>query len=175
MSKFCSSCGSALAAGAGFCSSCGGQVLTATAPVTPQQHVPQQPVPQQPGQFVPLAPKVKTKTNAILLAVFFGYWAWLYTFKRDKLKFFVGLGVGLVANVVALVSYLLNYGVQQQLIQCYTRALLNGYDLDLCNGYKTNYVGVWIGVVIAWGVWLWAVIDTARKKNDFFTNYPNGI
>ncbi len=171
MSKFCSSCGTALAAGSGFCSSCGSPVANAAAP-TPQP-TPQN-IPQQPAQYVPIVPKLKSKTTAILLAIFFGQWAWLYTFKRDKAKFFIGAGVGFVAYVVALVSYLLNFGVQQQLIDCYTTALLyNTIDLSFCEIYKPNFIGVWIGGAIGWGIWLWAVIDTARKKNDYFTSYPN--
>jgi len=35
----------------------------------------------------------KDKTVAILLAVFLGFWTWLYTYKRDAWKFWVCLGL----------------------------------------------------------------------------------
>ena len=35
----------------------------------------------------------KDKTAAILLAVFLGFWAWLYTYKRDAWKFWLCLGL----------------------------------------------------------------------------------
>jgi hypothetical protein len=35
----------------------------------------------------------KDKTVAILLAVFLSFWTWLYTFDKDKTKFWIGLGV----------------------------------------------------------------------------------
>ncbi len=33
----------------------------------------------------------KDKTVAVLLAIFFGFWAWIYTWDRDKGKFWFGL------------------------------------------------------------------------------------
>ena len=38
---------------------------------------------------------VKSKTAAIVIAVFLGYWSWLYTYKKNKRKFWIGLGVSL--------------------------------------------------------------------------------
>ena len=36
----------------------------------------------------------KSKTTSVLLAVFLGPWAWLNTYKRDSVKFWIGLVVG---------------------------------------------------------------------------------
>jgi hypothetical protein len=36
----------------------------------------------------------KSKTTAVVLAVFLGFWTWLYTNKIDMSKFWIGLGVG---------------------------------------------------------------------------------
>ena len=33
------------------------------------------------------------KTAAIIFAVCFGFWAWIYTFERDKSKFWLNLGL----------------------------------------------------------------------------------
>ena len=38
--------------------------------------------------------QAKSKTTAILLAVFLGWWTWCYTYKRDSAKFWIGLVVG---------------------------------------------------------------------------------
>lgn len=42
-------------------------------------------------------PKVsKDKTAAILLAVFLGFWTWLYTYKKDSWKFWLNLALAIV-------------------------------------------------------------------------------
>lgn len=38
---------------------------------------------------------MKEKTISVILAIFFGYWAWLYTYKVDATKFWVGLVISL--------------------------------------------------------------------------------
>lgn len=38
----------------------------------------------------------KDKTVAILLAVFLGFWTWLYTYKVDAWKFWLNLGLSIV-------------------------------------------------------------------------------
>ena len=39
---------------------------------------------------------VKSKAVAVILAVLFSFWTWCYTYKRDYVKFWVGLGVSLL-------------------------------------------------------------------------------
>lgn len=41
----------------------------------------------------------KSKTVAVLLAVFLSFWTWLYTYKKSAAKFWVGLGVSLFVSV----------------------------------------------------------------------------
>jgi DNA-directed RNA polymerase subunit RPC12/RpoP len=40
----------------------------------------------------------KSKTVSIVLAVLFGFWSWLYTYRKDRIKFwsFLGLILGLI-------------------------------------------------------------------------------
>jgi hypothetical protein len=54
----------------------------------------------QPNQY--LVPP-KTKTPAVLLAVFLGGWAWLYTYRADLSKFWISIGVGFFI-------FILNFG-----------------------------------------------------------------
>jgi predicted RNA-binding Zn-ribbon protein involved in translation (DUF1610 family) len=66
VSKYCPACGSGMVATAQVCMKCGTAV----------------------GQ-------IKSKSTAILLAVFLGPWTYLYTYKRNAAKFWIGLVVGL--------------------------------------------------------------------------------
>ena len=67
----------------------------------------------------------KQKMTAILLAVFLGFWTWLYTYRVDAWKFWLNLGLTVVT------------------------------------------LGIW-GICVAW---LWAVISTATRPEEFFENY----
>ncbi len=69
----------------------------------------------------------KSKTVAIVLAVIFGFWTWLYTYDyaTDKKKFWINL----VLSVLTL--------------------------------------GFWTLVA-----WIWAIIYTATKPDEYFTLYP---
>jgi hypothetical protein len=87
----------------------------------PYQQAPpyQQPPPNpygQPMYPVPAGihgpPNPKEKTPAILLAVFLGFWTWVYTWRRDQWKFWTNLGLtvltlgfwGVVAWIWAIVD-----------------------------------------------------------------------
>ena len=73
ITKFCSACGSGLVATAVVCPSCGtsqrsaGRIKTFVTP--------------------------KSKTTAVVLAVFLSFWTWCYTYRKDPAKFWIGLGV----------------------------------------------------------------------------------
>jgi len=45
----------------------------------------------------------KNKQTAVLLAVFLGCWTWLYTYKRDATKFWIGLVTGVIGGLLAFV------------------------------------------------------------------------
>jgi len=109
-SGFCSRCGAGMAVGAYACMSCGSP---ASGPIPPPptsfcSHCGGQ-IP--PGMFgcarcgMPMRPfgSPKDKTTAVLLAVFFGHWAWAYTFDRDKDKFWIGLAIWLVSFILCFV------------------------------------------------------------------------
>ncbi len=85
----------------------------------------------------------KSKTAAILLAIFFGHWAWLYTHREDGWKFWVA----------------------------FTISVLNGF-LLVVTVFLWLFLGFWPIVV---GLWLWAVIDTVVKPDDWYINYSQGI
>ena len=84
---------------------------------------------QQPGVSTPHQVVVaKDKTVAVLLAVFLGFWTWLYTYQKDSKKFWINLALsivtigfwGIVGWIWAIIdtvtkpeSYYLNYFQQQ--------------------------------------------------------------
>lgn len=76
----------------------------------------------------PLSPVIpKSKTPAILLAVFLGLWTWLYTYKVDAWKFWLNLVVSILT------------------------------------------LGLW-GLI----AWVWAIVDAARRSQDWYQSFPNG-
>ena len=81
--------GQAIMPGQRFCPSCSKPVV-ATASVCPQC-----------GTALG-APK--SKGIAILLAVFLSFWTWLYTYRMNKVKFWVGFGLAVVGAVLSIVG-----------------------------------------------------------------------
>ncbi len=90
---------------------------------------------------VPVAPP-KSKTAAILLAVFLSFWTWLYTYQRDSSKFWIGLGVA-----------------------------VGGWVLGVLLAFV--FVG-FILMLAPLGVWVWAIVDTATKPEQYYLRYPAG-
>lgn len=145
MSRHCGACGVSLDPRAVVCPRCG--------------------VPSQ----APLG--AKSKTTAVLLAVFLGPWTWLYTYARDAKKFWVGIGAALVWFVLLILAWT---ALAASVNTCTTQAALS-------NGCSVASTGAGFGIVVsvlAWiifpGIWLWAVIDTAVKNDWYFSNFPNG-
>ena len=82
---FCNNCGNHVPDAANFCRHCGSQIQQVVPHVAPQAY------PQQTFR-VP----EKSKGVAILLAVFFGLFSWLYTYKYDSWKFWLSLILALI-------------------------------------------------------------------------------
>lgn len=100
---FCRSCGKIIKKEADICPSCGVRQIT-----------------------VSRGGRGKSKVAAILLAVFLAPFNWLYTYKKDAKKFWIGL---------ALVILLF-----------------------------------WT-ILVPIGVWLWAIIDSATKSDEWYENF----
>ena len=72
-----------------YCKSCGNQIMK-EAEICPKCGV-------RVTNRVNVSPQVpKDKTVAVLLAVFLGFWTWLYTYKKDAWKFWLNLGLTVV-------------------------------------------------------------------------------
>ena len=132
--KFCTACGGGLIATAAICTHCGSPV---GAFVDPAQRF-----------YAPVPTKRRLKSTAVLLAVFFSSWAWLYTYKWNAQKFWLTL----VGNFVfQIVWFAMNYA---------------SYVVS-----PIFYEVVSIGVIL--GVHAYAIIDNASVPVEKLNRYPN--
>ena len=151
-SRFCSACGNAIVATAAICPSCG----------TPAQ--------SQAINYV----TGKSKTTAVLLAVFLGFWSWLYTFKVDKAKFFIGLGLQVITYILVFV-WLAELAVAQSVYaQCVSENWYSDYgDASTCDPTVGLFTPTYLmATAIGFVNWLWAVIDQSKRPREFFENFP---
>jgi hypothetical protein len=80
----------------------------------------------------------KNKVVAILLAVFFGQWTWVYTYREDGTKFWIAMAVNLACLVLTI------------------------FTLGL-------FLFFWIPILL--GLWLWPLIETITRKDEWFEGY----
>jgi len=101
--------------------------------------------------------KQKSKTTAVLLAVFLGPWAWLYTIALDWSKFLIGIGLFIGASVFIVLG--------EQAIW-----LLHGQLSEPQTVWELGLVAS--GVLLA-AIYIWAIIDTARKPGSWYDDYKS--
>jgi hypothetical protein len=158
--EFCMSCGAKPLAGNSFCPAC-------SAPTTPLSEIcvkcgtrliPQSVASGTIPQVAGVNPK--SKTASILLAVFLGFWTWLYTYKKDHWKFWVSLGISIVVGI--------GLGIA---MSWFVIAGINSFDsLDASAiGFIIAYI---LAIIVSFGLWVWSVVDTAIKKDEWYTHYP---
>jgi hypothetical protein len=95
----------------------------------------------------------KSKTAAVLIAIFLGYWSWLYTYKKDYKKFWVYL-ILIWAGVISI--WILVYS--------------NGLSAVLIN-YGT---WIWLYFLINASSYIWVLINSISRPLIFYENYPPG-
>jgi hypothetical protein len=86
----------------------------------------------------------KSKRASVLMAVFLAFFTWLYTYEKDRWKFWAGLGLFILASALAIPAGLsvFNFGSLTPI--------------------------TWI---IALGVWIWAIVDVTAKNEPWYKNY----
>lgn len=156
-SKFCSACGNGLIATAAICPNCGTPV---------------------PGTALASKPVAKSKTVAVVLAVFLGFWTYLYTYAKDKSKFWITLGISVVASITAMVTISVAAAQATKYSSCIYSAFdwtyfEENYDMSMCDMYSPNYSGLFIASAIQLGLLVYIIVDRARKSQEYYTNYPN--
>ena len=104
--------------------------------------------------------KPKSKTMAILLALLLGLFTWLYTYKQDARKFWLGLGLTILSLIVFLAAL--------------------GFVLGdaAAPGTLTHLNANWllpmmVSFMVVSVLWIWSLLDVLRKNNDWYAQYPN--
>jgi uncharacterized membrane protein YvbJ len=170
---FCRNCGKETAPGGEYCMNCGARPLAGTAfcpacasPTTPLSEICVKCGTKLTNQTSPAmalkSEHAKSKVVSILLAVFLGVWTWLYTYKKDGWKFWVGIGIGLVSGIL----YVVFFGL-----------LLSSGDYassDWTDAFIGSFIMITVIVsLLGSGVQIWAIVDTAIKKSEWYDRYPD--
>src|SRR5665647_75146 len=125
--------------------------------------------------------RVKNKVTAIVLAVFLSFWSWLYTYYKNKHKFWIGLGVNLtlivsdLTVIILLLSTIPSGSFTQQAITAGSRLA----DIRALIG-PSGFISlvslvIWVGALYLanLGIKIWAIIDNSIRQVSFYEDYPN--
>jgi hypothetical protein len=98
---------------------------------------------------------MRSKRVAIYLALFLSFIAWLYTYKKDRLKFWAGFTLVATPAGIAAMSYLPGFvsasANQEEVSSLFTFSVLTG---------------------LSWSVFiLWALFDAIRRPSSFYAGY----
>ena len=148
---YCPECARSIKKNAIFCVHCGIQIKELAVSASPTSI-----------KIEPMSSS-KSKTVSVVLAVFFGFWSWLYTYRRDQIKFWIFLGI-LITMWISYSGYACSS----------IGETLTNSNFNLAS-YESNIrtFANWIFAVGAIG-WFWALIDAVRRSTGFYVNYPNG-
>jgi len=140
---FCKYCGKIIKKAAVICPMCGIQLKelkTATPTVNLTQTVNTQVIVPQPQ----LRTEPKSKIAAIILAIFLGFWSYLYTYSYDSRKFWLTIIVNIIAMPFILVSVI--------------------------RGNSGTLIFLWI---FQGFFYIWPILTFLFRPNYVFKNYPN--
>ena len=144
--KYCDACGHGLIMTAVICPKCGSPTRAYEAKsVSPRS-------------------SVRKKEVAVILAVFFSAWSWLYTYRQNVTKFWVGL------SFVMLNSFLLLSTFGQVM---FGPGLFPIASPLVSLGFNLPYI-LWFHLLPNMAIWIFSIVDNVRKPVEFFSKYPNG-
>lgn len=130
---FCVACANSLVPTSAICPKCG----------TPRAHLP-----NQAG-----VTGLKSKTVSVLLAVFFSFWTYLYSYKTDKTKFWLSLAASLFTFSIAL----LFLSISVELL------FIGFFDFD---GLTYFFVQLFC-VLMQIAIWVTSIVVSAKKPSNF--------
>jgi hypothetical protein len=139
--RHCQNCGNQASETDRFCKACGAPITESGAQS------------ELSAQSYPSTQQVKngkSKAVSILLAVFLSYWTWLYTYKRNWWKFWLGLilsGLPSLLAAVFLVFYISNVS------------------------WLPDNLIIAMAYILPFMVWEWAITDSIIKKNEWYAQY----
>ena len=145
--KVCPSCGELIKWDAVICTYCGVQVQELKVD-TNYNH----------PKYIENSYPVKSKVIAVVLAIFFGYWSWLYTYRINSRKLW----------------FLLIIDILRFFFLCYF--IISKSNLDFYNYSQIFSSDFYILILLnsTWTLitWLWALINNSIKPNSFYRDYP---
>lgn len=131
---YCINCGKIINKNTVFCPSCGVQLKEVKVELS--------------NTLVTRGVAVKSKAVAVVLAVFFSFWSWLYTYGKNGKKFWtslIGLGTIVGLSIASTINIELSW----------LRWIIILWPIAVC------------------GIWLYAIIDNAVRDYKFYIDYPN--
>jgi hypothetical protein len=137
---YCRNCGKELIGVPYYCMNCGARPLAGTAfcPSCANTTTPLSEICVKCGlklvqsQTAPQIKPARSKSTAILLAVFLQFGTWAYTYKHDRWKFWIGLAIWIFMIMLLAAQ-----------------------------------IGP-AGWLMALGVWIWAIVDVARRPDEWY-------
>lgn len=106
----------------------------------------------------------KTKTTAIILSLFLSFWSWLYTYKRNAWKFWLVFGLHIIVGGIEIFLLIRDKGILDKA----TWGMSWSDYFAHYNNPAPYYFWAAVFVVI---VWLWALLDNAIRKKDWYLRY----
>ena len=155
---FCPECGRTIKRGASICSHCGANLKELFAESVTYQT----PIYRMEGGITP-----KNKTVAILLAVFFSFWSWLYTYGKNAKKFWISMGINALFLIIIL-AY--SCSIVTSSMSYYDQSYV-----DYTN-FSTGpiiFLSILINI-ISFGIWIWAIVDNSIRPDVYYAKYPKG-
>jgi hypothetical protein len=108
----------------------------------------------------------KKKWVALVLAFFFSFWAWIYTYKRSYIKFWIVSCITIVLFSIIFLS------------MCSAACSATIDELSYEEGVGTDEEFIFMtGLTVFWWIycfciWLWVLIDYAARPKSFYKYYP---
>lgn len=146
--KICTGCGKLIKWNAVICTYCGIQVQELK--VDTNYNYP---------KYIENSYPVKNKTTAVVLAIFFGYWSWLYTYKINSGKFWF-----LLMLDVLRFFFLCQFIISKSNLEIYNYSQIFSSDF---------YILILLSSTWTLITWLWALINNSIKTNSFYRDYPH--
>jgi uncharacterized membrane protein len=137
--RFCSACGNAIIESAVICPACGS------------------PTPK--FQNSRRGSAQKSKTTAVLLAVFLGAWSFLYLYKKDALKFWISICL-LVPFWFFTTFFLSTLGVSVG-----ADGRVSDWVIWVANNLIIFFT-LWCFILV--GTWFWAIVVQATRSHSTF-------
>jgi hypothetical protein len=147
--EICEGCGVKPPKGEQFCSSCGVEVLPLAETCI------------KCGAALGKPPRPKIKTVAVLLALFLGPWTWLYTYRENTWKFWLGAVISVPSLIIFSVGVIPHNEIEFD---------ANGNFIGNGGFRFSNQIMVPVMLVVL-VVWIWAVADVCLKHQDWYLTY----